>query len=150
MKILFICHANICRSFMAQELTKQELPGATVFSRGLYVDPTLSVPDKITRFLAACNVQSAPHTPRQLAPDDLAQADLIFCMEPQHLEQLLDRYAQYTPKMWLLYDFACGKQKALEDPIGLTGRAFEKQAKELQKIVYAAAERIKKEFCEAL
>jgi len=147
MKILFICHANICRSFMAQELTKKWLPGAAIFSRGLYVDPGLQVPEKITRFLAACDVVPAPHTPTQLSAADLEQADLIFCMEPQHQEILLDRYAQHTGKIWLLCDFACGKQKTIDDPIGLTGRAFDKQAQELKKIVRQAVERIKKEFC---
>ena len=146
MKILFICHANICRSFMAQELTKKQLPDAEVFSRGLFVDPDLQVPEKITRFLAGCDVVPAPHTPTQLSASDLERADLVFCMEPQHQEHLLDRYAQYTGKIWLLCDFACGKQKAIDDPIGLTGRAFEKQAQELKKTVLLAAERIKKEF----
>ena len=146
MKILFICHANICRSFMAQELTKKYLPGAEAFSRGLYVDPGLQVPEKITRFLAGCGISPKPHTPTQLTQTDLEQADLIFCMEPQHQEKLLDRYAQYTDKIWLLYAFAFGKPKAIDDPIGLTGRAFEKQAQELHKTVVKALERIKKEF----
>ena len=146
MKILFICHANICRSFMAQELTKKWLPGAEVFSRGLYVDPGLHVPEKITRFLAGCDVIASPHAPTQLCAADLERADLIFCMEPQHREILLDRYAQHTDKIWLLGAFACGKDKTIDDPIGLSGRTFEKQAGELKKIVCKAVERIKKEF----
>ena len=146
MKILFICHANVCRSFMAQELLKRFLPNVTAFSRGMYVDPELVVPEKIIRFLHSQHLTPAPHTPKQLTPEDLQQADLIFCMEPQHQDFLLDRYAQFTDKIWLLAKYAFGKPESIEDPIGLSGRAFEKQAEQLAKTVYACAERLKKEF----
>ena len=150
MKILFICHANVCRSFMAQELLVRLLPKVTVFSRGMYVDPFLRVPEKITRFLAGQGITPRTHTPTQLSPEDLQQADLIFCMEPHHQEMLLDRYAQYTDKIWLLAEYAFGKPEAIDDPIDLSGRAFEKQAQLLAKTVCACAERLKKEFPQVL
>lgn len=145
MKILFICHANVCRSFMAQELMKKLLPSAEVFSRGLYADPELSVPQKVLQFLAQSQIPPAPHTPAQLTEADLQRADFVFCMEPRHLDFLADRYAQYTGKLWLLNDFAFGQETAMEDPIGLQGRAFEKQARLLQKAVIACAARLKQE-----
>ena len=142
MKILFICHANICRSFIAQELMKKLLPRAEVFSRGLYVDPELSVPQKVLDFLADQKIMPAPHRPVQLTEQDLQQADLIFCMEPQHMDKLADRYAQYTDKLWLLNDFAFGKETPVVDPISLSGSAFQKQARLLQKAVAACALRL--------
>ena len=145
MKILCICHANICRSFMAQELLKQQLPQAEVFSRGLYTDPELTVPEKVLKFLAKNNLTPAPHRPAQLTEADLQRADFIFCMEPEHFDKLADRYAQYMDKMWLLNDFAFEKETAMEDPIGLEGGAFEKQATLLQKAVSAVAKRIQAE-----
>ena len=66
-------------------------------------------------------------------------------MELRHLDFLLDRYAQYTGKLWLINDFAFGQETAVEDPIGLHGRAFEKQARILQKAVLACVARLKKE-----
>jgi len=135
MKILFICHANICRSFMAQELLKKLVPQANVFSRGLYVDPELTVPQKVLHFLANNQITPAPHQPTQLQAADLQVADFVFCMEPKQLDQLVDQYAQYTEKMWLVNDFAYGQETAVEDPISLSGRAFEKQAELLQKAV---------------
>ena len=142
MKILLICHANVCRSFMAQELTKKLLPQAEVFSRGMYVDPEISVPQKVLKFLAQNNITPTPYRPTQLTEPDLQKADLVLCMEPAHLEKLTDRYAQYTDKMWLLNDFAFGKETTVEDPIGLEGGAFEKQARLLQKAVTACVKRI--------
>ena len=145
MKILFICHANLCRSFMAQEFLKQLLPSATVFSRGLYVDPELSVPQKIKDFLALYHIPFVSHTPTQLCENDLQAADYVFCMEPEHLNSLLDKYAQYTDKLWLLNEFAFGKHTALEDPISLSGRAFTKQAEQLKKAVENCAKRLASE-----
>ena len=145
MKILCICHANICRSFMAQEFLKQLLPGETVFSRGLYADPTYEVPQKVKDALNAHHIPFTGHTSTPLTAQDLQQADLILCMEQAHTDRLLDRYAQYTDKIWLLTDFALDTQQDLPDPIGLEGRAFTKQVKHLHKACLAAAQRIKQQ-----
>ena len=143
MRILCICHANICRSFMAQEFLKQLLPEETVFSRGLYADPSYEVPKKVKEVLAAHHIVFTGHTSCQLCTQDLQQADLIFCMETAHADLLLDRYAQYTDKIWLLTDFAFDAPQDLPDPIGLEGRAFHKQVQHLFKACQAAAKRIK-------
>lgn len=142
MKILFICHANVCRSFMAQEFMKKLYPQATVFSRGLYADPQLCVPQKVLHFLQQQHITPSPHIPAQLTADDLEQADFVFCMEQEQVDKLCDRYAQYTDKIWLLQDFAFGKETDMEDPIGLSGAAFDKQARLLQKAVEAVARQL--------
>ncbi len=146
MKVLCICHANICRSFMAQEFLKKLLPGVDVFSRGLYADPTYVVPDKVVKALSQYHVVFTGHSSVPLTAADLAQADLIFCMEQEHLSRLEDRYSQYSDKLWLLTDFAFDNAQDLQDPIGLEGRAFEKQVTRLYEACEAAAQRIKKEF----
>ena len=143
MKILFICHANICRSFMAQEILKKLLPQAEVFSRGLYANAQYQIPGKVLDFLASQQIIPGPHVSTQLTEADLKAADFIFCMERRHLEKLVDQYAQYSQKMWLLNDFAFNKETDLEDPIGLQGAAFVKQAKLLQQAVTACAAQIK-------
>ena len=145
MKILCICYANICRSFMAQEFLKQLLPQTTVFSRGLYADPTYEVPQKVKDVLAAHHIGFTAHTATPLTPQDLAQADLVFCMEQVHADLLLDKYAQYTDKIWLLTDFAFDTPQDLPDPIGLEGRSFIKQAEYLYKACRGAAEHIKQQ-----
>lgn len=146
MEILCICHANICRSLMAQEFLKKLLPQAGVFSRGLYADPSYLVPDKVQRALALHQIVFNGHTSTPLTAQDLARADLIFCMEKAHEERLLDRYSQYSDKIWLLTDFAFDKPQDLQDPIGLEGRTFEKQVQRLWQACEAAARRIQHEF----
>ena len=146
MKILCICHANICRSFMAQEFLKRLLPQSEVFSRGIYADPTYSVPLKVIQALNSHQIIFTQHTSTPLTALDLQNADLIFCMEQAHEELLLDRYPQYTHKIWLLTEFAYNKPKDIEDPISLEGRAFEKAADTLYEACQQAAQRIKQEF----
>lgn len=146
MRVLCICHANICRSFMAQEFLKKLLPGVKVFSRGLYADPSYMVPDKVIKALAQYDVVFVGHVSVPLTAADLAQADLIFCMEQAHVARLEDRYPQYSDKLWLLTDFAFDNARDLQDPIGLEGRAFKKQVTRLYEACEAAAKRIKKEF----
>lgn len=146
MKLLCICHANICRSFMAQEFLRKLLPGATVFSRGLYADPTYVVPQKVIQALATHQINFTGHTSTPLTVDDLAQADLIFCMEKSHEERLLDRYPQFTDKIWLLTDFATHTSEDIADPIVLEWRSFEKQAQRLYGLCQQAAHRINQDF----
>ncbi len=146
MKLLFICQANICRSFMAQEFFKQLLPGHLVYSRGLYANPAYEVPPKVRQALSAHQIPFTEHTSTQLSPADLQQADFIFCMEQSHADRLLDRYAQYTDKIWLLTDFACAKPQDLPDPIGLEGRVFAKYAQRLYQICQQAARHLQQDF----
>lgn len=146
MKILCICHANICRSFMAQEFLKQLLPTTEVFSRGLYANPSYVVPQKVVAALAKHNIPFKKHISTQFSVPDLQTADLVFCMERGHEEHLLDRYSQYTDKIWLLTDFAYNKREDIEDPISFEGRTFEKLADKLYRICQTTAKRIEQDF----
>ena len=142
MNILFICHANVCRSFIAQELLKQLRPELSVFSRGLYADPHYTVPEKVQRFLASRGIVAARHVPTQLSAADMDRADLVLVMEEKQLQQILDSFAQHTDKCYLLLDYAYGQETDLADPIVLEGKAFEKQAVLLQRAVENCAKRI--------
>ena len=142
MKVLFICHANICRSFMAQELLKKWRPDLEVFSRGLYADPGYSVPETVYSFLADYQIPRFPHTSTQLSATDMETADLVLLMEQQQIDQVLDAFAQHTDKCYLLLDYAYGEEKDLADPIALTGKAFRTQAGLLHDAVEICAKKI--------
>ncbi len=146
MKLLCICHANICRSFMAQEFLKSLLPGVEIFSRGLYADSSYKVPAKVIDALVKHHIPFTKHISTQLTTADLQTADLIFCMERAHEERLLDRYPQFTDKIWLLADFAFNKTEDMEDPISFEGRSFDKLAQRLYELCQAAAKRITQDF----
>jgi len=140
MKICFICHANICRSFSAERLLKALLKknrntGIEVISRGFYASPNYEVPSKIKDFLTDNGADYENHTSTQLSQEDLDTSDLIFVMESPHLEMLLDNYPQYTDKIFLLLDYAYDKEEDMPDPISKTGRAFNKIMEQLKKAV---------------
>lgn len=143
MNILFICYANVCRSFMAQELLKQICPTIESFSRGLYADPSFAVPAKVLAFLAKHGITPDEHTPAPLQEQDLQTADIILLMEQRHLDKLVDRYAQYSDKMYLLNEFAFGQETDIADPISLSGKAFEKAATQLTLAIQAIAKQLK-------
>lgn len=131
---------------MAQEFLKRLLPQTEVFSRGFYANPAYIVPQKVITALAKHSIPFNGHTSTLLTANDLQTADLIFCMEQAHEEMLLDRYAQYTDKIWLLSDFAYDKREDIEDPISFEGHTFEKAADKLYQICQAAAKRIEQDF----
>ncbi|MDD5102478.1 MAG: hypothetical protein PHH62_05800, partial [Endomicrobiaceae bacterium] len=105
MKICFICHANICRSFMAQEILKKIINDnnrndITVISRGTYVLSQFSVPQKIKDFLKKNYIEITEHIPTQYSKEDLASSDFIFVMTKDQLKLLNDNYAQFSDKTY--------------------------------------------------
>lgn len=142
MRILFVCHANLCRSVLAQALLQKYLPQAEVFSCGLYTNPQERCPDKVKTYLARHSIDLPSPRPVQLMEQDLQKADWIFCMEPQQVEQLTDLYAPYTDKIWLLNEFVYGKETPVPDPSALGQKAFFKQADQLNQTIVLCAKRL--------
>ena len=148
MKICFICHAHVCRSFSAERLLiallkKNGDNGIEIISRGLYASPYYEVPSKIKEFLEDNGADYENHTSTQLSAEDLETSDLIFVMEDAHRGMLLDNYPQYTDKIFLLLDYAYDKEDDMPDPICKTGRAFNKIMEQLKKAVDEIYKKIK-------
>lgn len=147
MKICFICHANVCRSFMSQEILKNILiqKGITdieVFSRGTFVFPGLRVPDKIKNFLKKNNIEYKSHTPTLISKEDLETADMLFVMTQDQLEELTDKYSQFSDKIFLLMDYCYDKQKDIDDPISKEGFSFNRAAKNLKQAIEVLAKKL--------
>ena len=140
MKICFICHANICRSFISQELLKNLLNknGRTdieVISRGTYALPEIEVPQKIKKFLLKNGIDYKQHTPTQYGKNDLSSSDLIFVMTKNQLSEITDKYAEFSDKIFLLSDYVLNDNKDVKDPINLTGGSFERAACEIKNLI---------------
>lgn len=141
MKICFICHANICRSFIAQEilknlLNKNNISNITVISRGTYALSYLKVPQKIKDFLSKKNIPyTNEHIPTQYSKQDLSSSDLIFVMTNEQLDSIIDKYAEFSEKIYLLSNYALDEDTEIEDPISYEGKKFEKIADKLNTII---------------
>ena len=140
MKICFICHANICRSFISQELFKSLLKkdnrfDIDVISRGTYVLPYISVPEKIKNFLSKNNIEYNQHTPTQYSKQDLDSCDFIFVMTQEQYDEITDKYAEFSDKIYLLQEFVTNKTRDIDDPISLEGKKFEYAADNLKKLI---------------
>lgn len=140
MKICFICHANICRSFISQELLKKLLTdnGRTdveVISRGTYALPYIEVPQKIKNFLSKNDIVFNGHTPTQYGKDDLSTSDLIFVMTKHQLSDITDKYAQFSDKIFLLSQYVLNDDKEIKDPINLEGGSFERAALKIKDLI---------------
>ena len=146
MKICFVCHANICRSFMAQELLKQKFAQAgfkaEVISCGLYAYSYMRVPQKVTDYLKSQNIVLQPHTPALLDKETIKNCDIILVMEQGQIDEILDRHAEFSNKIFLLAAFSSNKEADIKDPIGLQGNAFTKAADNLKKEIEAIADKI--------
>ena len=140
MKICFICHANICRSFISQEILKYLLKkdnrnDIEVISRGTYVLDYITVPKKIKDFLAENNIIYTNHTPIQYSKQDIASSDFIFVMTKHQYDEIIDKYSEYSDKIYILKQFVSNKTRDIEDPISLEGKKFKKAANNIKSLI---------------
>ena len=130
-KICFVCHANICRSFGAQCILnnlakKDNNTQVKAISRGIYAQDFYAVPDKIWNFLASKGIEKTEHKSTLLTKEDLENCDLILTMTADQKENILDRYAQFTDKVFMLQEYVYDKEEEVKDPISFSGSSFNK------------------------
>ena len=147
MKICFICHANVCRSFISQEILKDlfkknNKKDVEVISRGTYVLPHITVPNKIKDFLLSNNIVYNNHIPTQYSKQDLSSSDYIFVMTQDQYDEITDKYAEFSDKIFLLGEFISNKTRDIDDPISLVGKPFEKAANNLKNLIYSLYEKL--------
>ncbi|MCR4662404.1 MAG: hypothetical protein K5622_00770 [Endomicrobiaceae bacterium] len=148
MKICFICHANVCRSFMSQEILKDLLKkhnrlDIEVISRGTYALPHIVIPSKIKNFLLKNNIDfDKNHVPTQYSKQDLNSCDLIFVMTQEQYDEITDRYAEFSDKIYILNEFVSNKTRDIDDPISLEGKPFEKAADNIKNLIYSLYQKL--------
>ena len=110
MKILFVCTANICRSFMAERIfrKKSEKSGRSDISalsaslsdmNGAPADP------KAADLLEEKGFDGHGHKSRLLTEEIAAETDMILVMEQQHRDMIIEKYPDAAGKIFLLKPF---------------------------------------------
>ena len=138
-KILFVCHGNICRSPMAEFVMKKmvrELPSAISANTSLTAadfeiasaaTSTEEIGNPVyppaRRMLARHNIDCSGKTARQMTLDDYHHYDYIVLMDQNNLRNLrwilprdiYEREAREPHKISLLMDWA-GQNRDVADP----------------------------------
>ena len=128
MTILFICTANIVRSYMAERilkgmLAKMKRRDVIVVSAGMLDmhgapgDPTAA------KILAEHNFDGCGHISKPYSETSLSQADMIVVMEKAQEERLMADHPQYGERLRLLKTFSReydGSAGDIKDPYRLS------------------------------
>ncbi|MCX7982660.1 MAG: hypothetical protein N2572_07105 [Syntrophales bacterium] len=128
MKILFVCTANIVRSYMAEAILKGKLRKAgrtdiAVASAGLIPMNGVEVDKTAEQIVAEMGYPLYGHRARLLTKEMMEEADWVFVMEHSQKEKIKDTYPEFASKIRLLktcsreYD---GKNGDIGDPYRLS------------------------------
>ena len=109
MRIMFVCHGNICRSPMGEYILKKMLSdegieGVEVFSRGVSSEEEgndIYPPAK--RVLREHDVPFSSHSAHRISDSDFASADLVLALDESNLRALNRRFPS-SDKIRMLLD----------------------------------------------
>ena len=113
-KILFVCHGNICRSPMA-EFVMKDLVQKAGLQDGFYIDSAAVSREELgnpiyppaQRELVKHGIVGASHRARQITSADLQEFDRIYYMDSsnaRYLRRLFPEHTNFLP--FLPYDVA--------------------------------------------
>ena len=111
MKILFVCHANIARSLIAERILRGKLKArkredVVVSSAGLY-DMKNSEADPVALSMLLKNgFDASAHRSRLLTEDMLNEADKVIVMEEAQRQKVVEQFPGQEDKICLLKPFS--------------------------------------------
>ena len=123
-RILFVCHGNICRSPMAEFVMKELVRGKRLENRFEIASAATSreelgnpVYPPARRTLAEHGIACAGHRARQMTRTDYDDYDLIVCMDRRNIRNAL-RITGGDPeqKIVLILDYAGRPGEEVADP----------------------------------
>ncbi|GAA1399009.1 low molecular weight protein-tyrosine-phosphatase [Luteococcus peritonei] len=109
MKVLFICHGNICRSPMAERVARrvaeQEGVEATFTSAGVSAEELGNPIDRrAQRVLTEAGYDASQHRAHQVSAEEIREADLVLAAEQHHVERMR-RLVPEADHLALISDF---------------------------------------------
>lgn len=147
MRVLFVCTGNTCRSPMAENIARaiaQErgMHDVEVASAGTGAWEGAPASDGALLVALERGVDISSHRARAIAPELLAQYDLVLVMSPHHLERVEALGAR--GKAFLLTSYATHgtSNRAVGDPFGGELEAYRETYDELEREIRRAFDRL--------
>lgn len=127
--VLFVCKGNICRSPLAAAYAEVGasvcgLP-ITVCSAGLETTPGKEAHPLARQMAEKHGLSLDKHVTKPLAPEMVAQADIIVVMETAHRKALITSYPEAKHKVFNLGHFNGSSPTEIADPYNGTLTDFE-------------------------
>ena len=124
MKVLFICHGNICRSVAAEMVLRQMieeegLTGAVAVASAAATREEIGndIYPPMRKALIRAGVPCHPHAARLTTREDAARFDLLIGMDEENLDDMRRIYGREADrKTSLLLDWAGTPGREISDP----------------------------------
>ena len=115
MRIMFVCHGNVCRSALSEYLLRDALPNVTVTSSGLLYFEGHPMERHYVRELASHHIDGTPHRSRHITDAMVDGNNAILVFTDAQLSELLQEYPMAARKTYLIDDFANLAHACLSD-----------------------------------
>ncbi|MBR6953662.1 MAG: low molecular weight phosphotyrosine protein phosphatase [Clostridia bacterium] len=124
LRILFVCHGNICRSVAAEMVLRQMVEEAGLAGR-IAVDSAAATDEEIghgiyppmRRALEAAGVPCRPHEARRITRGDYSRCDCLIGMDRENLSDMRFAFGgDPAGKITLLMDWAGQAGREIDDP----------------------------------
>ena len=125
LRILFVCHGNVCRSPMAVGIARKQLGNLTLAeSAGMAPSGGKATEEAVLVLKAVYGVDISDHRTRSITDVDLASFDYIIALDLYIYARLKESDRIPTEKLFG-WD--------IEDPIGLGYQTYKQVAKKIEK-----------------